>query len=610
MYNLIPTPKKLKIYNGKSTLSFPLAIKLPNDFSLSKCALLTVCPNAFVFDEVDSKIFFKPADGLGNGYRIVSDAERITIFFEKSEGVFYALVTLWQIFKNGEELCFFEIEDTPDFENRGFMLDISRGKVPKIETIKRLADIMARFKYNQLQLYIEGFSFFYPSFDKYCDENSSLTAQEMKDISLYCHERFIELVPNQNSLGHMASWLSNKEFEQLAECEGGFSYGGFTLPATTLDVANEKSTEFIDRLTADLVPCFDSDKIHMGLDEPFEMGKGKNRKSDVSGLFVNYANKLNSICKKYGKRMMMWSDALHRFNCFDKGLPKDVTYLEWGYEKEYPFDEQCKMLSDRGLDFYVCPGTSSWLSFTGLTENFIQNIENAIHAAVKHQAKGVLLTDWGDCNHMQPLPVSYAAIVYCASRVWNCENNVSVKQIEKALNLFVFEDSANIMGTLVLDAGNYNKYEEFSLPCRTLAHLFYSENIKSAEKYEQSIGFTAMLIKALGHPKVSMSYLPVDNRMDAEKIDEVILLIKDIKNRLNDVKMNCPDADLIQSEYKTALDMVWLFTQCRKQIIQNKPISDLKNQAEAIAALHRENWLARNKLSGLDNGLVPFYCFE
>ncbi len=610
MYNLVPAPKKLKIYNENSAFSFPLAIKLPNNLSLSKQALLTVCPNAFVFDEGNSKVFFESVVGLGSGYRIVSDADRITIFFEKSEGAFYALVTLWQIFKNGEELCCFEIEDTPDIESRGFMLDISRGRVPKIETIKRLADILARFKYNQLQLYIEGFSFLYPSFEKYCDESTSLTAQEIKDISLYCRERFIELVPNQNSLGHMASWLSKKEFEQLAECEGGFSYGGFTLPATTLDAANEKSIELIDKLTADLIPCFDSDKIHMGLDEPFEMGKGRNSKSDVSELFVNYANKLNSICKKYGKRMMMWSDALHRFSCFDKELPEDVTYLEWGYEKEYPFDEQCKNLSDNGLDFYVCPGTSSWLSFTGLTDNFIQNIDNAVNAALKYQAKGVLLTDWGDCNHMQPLPVSYAAIVYCSSCAWNFENRVSVKQLEKTLDLFVFEDSENVMGALVLDSGNYYKYEEFQLPCRTLAHLFYSENIKSAEKYEQSIGFTAMLIKALGQPKVSASYLPVDSRMDAEKINKVLLFIEDIKNRLDDAKMNCPDAELIKNEYKTALDMVWLFTQCRKQIVMNKPISDLKNMAEEIAALHRENWLAHNKLSGLDNGLIPFYCFE
>lgn len=610
MYHLVPTPKIFKTYHEKSALSFPLAIKLPSDLSLSKSALSTVCPNAFAFDEAGAKVFFELTAGLGNGYRIVSDTDRITIFFEESEGAFYALVTLWQIYKNGKDLCCFEIEDIPDLENRGFMLDISRGRIPKAETVKRLADILARLKYNQLQLYIEGFSFFYPSFEKYCDESTSLTSREIKDLSLYCRERFIELVPNQNSLGHMAPWLSRQEFEQLAECEGGFSYGGFTLPSTTLDAANEKSIELIDRLTADLITCFDSDKIHMGLDEPFEMGKGKNSERDVSALFVNYVGSLNCICKKYGKKMMMWSDALHRFHCFEKKLPKEVTYFEWGYEKEYPFDERCKKLSDNGLAFYVCPGTSSWLSFTGLTDNFIQNIGNAVGAAVKYHAEGVLLTDWGDCNHMQPLPVSYAAMVYCASCVWNYEDRFSVRQLEKALDLFVFEDPASVMGALALDSGSYHKYEEFQLPCRTLAHLFYSENIKSAEQYEQSIGFTAMLIKALGHPKVSAAYLPVDSRMDAEKTDKVLLWIADMKNRLEDANMNCPDAELIKKEYRAALDMVWLFTQCRKQIVRDEPLSDLKKQAEKIAALHRENWLARSKVSGLDSGLAPFFCFE
>lgn len=92
------------------------------------------------------------------------------------------------------------------------MLDISRGKIPKTETLKHLINILSRFKFNQLQFYIEGFSFMYPSFKKYCDSNSSLTVEEIKEINSYCEKRFIELVPNQNSLGHMALGYQKMNF--------------------------------------------------------------------------------------------------------------------------------------------------------------------------------------------------------------------------------------------------------------------------------------------------------------------------------------------------------------------------------------------------------------
>ena len=49
----------------------------------------------------------------------------------------------------------YNIEDEPDFKYRGFYHDITRGKIPKVETIKRLIDNMAYYKLNSLQLYVE-----------------------------------------------------------------------------------------------------------------------------------------------------------------------------------------------------------------------------------------------------------------------------------------------------------------------------------------------------------------------------------------------------------------------------------------------------------------------
>ena len=63
-----------------------------------------------------------------------------------------------------------------------------------------------------------------------------MTGEEILALDAYCRERFIELVPNQNSFGHMERWLKLPRYEGLAETPEGFEFpwglkhaGGFTL---------------------------------------------------------------------------------------------------------------------------------------------------------------------------------------------------------------------------------------------------------------------------------------------------------------------------------------------------------------------------------------------
>ena len=55
----------------------------------------------------------------------------------------------------GRRLPCLKIRDWPDFARRGVMLDISRGRVPKLETLLELVEHLADFKINEFQLYTE-----------------------------------------------------------------------------------------------------------------------------------------------------------------------------------------------------------------------------------------------------------------------------------------------------------------------------------------------------------------------------------------------------------------------------------------------------------------------
>ena len=80
-------------------------------------------------------------------------------------GAFYAIQSLRQLVKeNGALLPRFEIDDEPEFAYRGLYQDISRGRVPTLEKLKSIADVISYFKINSLQLYVED-AFAFREFD-------------------------------------------------------------------------------------------------------------------------------------------------------------------------------------------------------------------------------------------------------------------------------------------------------------------------------------------------------------------------------------------------------------------------------------------------------------
>ena len=71
-------------------------------------------------------------------------------------GVLYGVETFCQIVQQcGGILPCVQIQDAPDMPNRGYYFDQTRGRVLKLEELKKIADRMCRYKLNQLQLYVE-----------------------------------------------------------------------------------------------------------------------------------------------------------------------------------------------------------------------------------------------------------------------------------------------------------------------------------------------------------------------------------------------------------------------------------------------------------------------
>src|SRR5580704_6105418 len=160
------------------------------------------------------------------GYALTIDKRGATIEFRAPAGLRAATATLRQLRREyGRRLPCLKIRDWPDFARRGVMLDISRGRVPKLETLLDLAEKLSDFKINELQLYTEH-TFAYKKYKSVWQSWGALTAREIRILDARCRELGIDLVPNQNSFGHLRYFLENPKLKKLAEVAGPYADPG------------------------------------------------------------------------------------------------------------------------------------------------------------------------------------------------------------------------------------------------------------------------------------------------------------------------------------------------------------------------------------------------
>ncbi|MFN0151343.1 MAG: beta-N-acetylhexosaminidase [bacterium] len=410
------------------------------------------------------------AGAISGAYALRIDEHAITIDAADAAGAAYARTTLAQIVQlahtaaaSAATLPTLVIRDEPDFARRGILLDVSRGKVPTMETLFALIDRFASWKVNELQLYTEH-TFAYRGHEAVWRDASPLTPDEVRALDAACRARFIDLVPNQQSFGHMHRWLIHEPYRALAERPDGIDHP-FSLRREpySLCPTDDGSLALIAGLYDQLLPNFTSAQLNVGLDETFDLGTGRSAelcaRIGTDRVYVDYLRKIHALAAERGRVMQFWSDVIHKSPARLAEIPRDAVVLDWGYEADHPFDERARTLAASGLAYYVCPGTSAWNSFAGRTQNALANIASAAAAGRAHGALGYLVTDWGDCGHLQPLAASAVGFLAGAGRAWNAsDERLADARIAPLLDAHVFHDDAGVTGRAAFDLGNIYRH--------------------------------------------------------------------------------------------------------------------------------------------------------
>lgn len=423
-----------------------------------------------------------------DGFRLEISSQSVTAFSQNRRALAYAKEVWSQLAKAYAEVpegipCL-EVLDFPDVPVRGFMLDVSRGRVPKMSALFKLVDLLEKLRYNQFQLYIEH-TFAFRDHERVWRDASPLTAEELRELDAYCLEKHIELVPNLNSFGHVERWLKHEPYKSLAECPDGFFHELFQMQRVAgTFAAGEETADFMGGLYREFLLNFSSKKFNIGGDEPWELGLGRSRALCESRgkrvVYIEHMMRLKKHAAACGKQIQFWGDVL----LGEKGeIP--VEFLEgtipaiWGYDAGHPFDEQCArareaLKSVRNGSFYVVPGTSSWLSFGTRQANAFQNIREACASLKKYNGSGVLLTTWGDFGFHNCASADLLPQIFCAVEMWCGDASPDVEFFTEALRWLNREEAG--YADLLLRFGMLDNFITKKIRNRSLIReLFFAQ---------------------------------------------------------------------------------------------------------------------------------------
>ncbi len=384
--------------------------------------------------------------GTGEGYTLKVTNKEIQLNADGAHGVFYGIQTLRQIFEN-DNICELTIKDKPDFKYRGYYHDVTRGKVPKTETIKSLIDDLAYFKINSFMIYIEH-AFKFKEFEGVFDETCYLDGEEIRELDEYCYDNFIDFVPSVATFGHMYELLQQDRYAHLREIDNykpEYVFWYERMLHHTLDPLNPESFEVVKSMLDQYLPNFRSDTVHICGDEPFDLLIGKHKDMDTDGLYVDFMLKIIEYVKSKGKKVMMWGSSIQEIvgrgntECA-KRIPEDVVLMPHGYLADAP-EQRVINIKKLPNPVVVSPGTSSWFRLVENVGISDKNIPRITGFAKKYELDGMLNTSWGDYGNPCSIELGMYGAVMGAEKCWNAQTDVADDEFKKTVSLLLYKQS-------------------------------------------------------------------------------------------------------------------------------------------------------------------------
>ncbi len=314
------------------------------------------------------------------------------------------------------------ITETIPFTSFGIMLDCSRNAVMKVDHFKKWLRRLALFGYNMAMLYTEdtyelaGEFFFGHLRGRY-------TAEEMKEINRYADNLGIEMIGCIQTLGHLRQILKWPAYKHIKDT------------SSVVLVGEEETYNLIDKMIGFYDQCFTSRRLHVGMDEAWDLGRG--RYMDLHGyrrgfdIFNEHLARVVESCAARGLEPMIWSDMYFRMGSQDgdyydrncvipadvaAAIPGGVQLVYWDYyHKDAEFySEWIRRHRELGSEPVMASGVWTWSKLWYHHRQTRQTVGPCLHACREQGVKEVFFTLWGDDGAYCEFDSAMAGLCYAA----------------------------------------------------------------------------------------------------------------------------------------------------------------------------------------------------
>jgi hexosaminidase len=277
-----------------------------------------------------------------------------------------------------------------DFAIRAFHLDL-RIQVMKMPALKLFVQKIQKGGINTLIMEYEAT---FP-FQKHplIPNKYAYSKEEISSFVAYCNKLGVDVIPLQQSFGHVEYILRNYRYSLLREDKKDLSQ---VCPLQTLG----DSILFRD-LYSELASVHTSKYIHIGADETHLLGhcprcSAKAEKEGISKLYIDYVKMLCNIIISLGKRPVMWADIALKYPQALQSLPKETIFVDWNYGWDMDRFGEHQKLIESGFEIWGAPALRSHPDNYFLTqwEKHFNNIREFIPLARQMGYKGMVMTSW------------------------------------------------------------------------------------------------------------------------------------------------------------------------------------------------------------------------
>lgn len=539
-----------------------------------------------------------PATLSDEGYVLVANAKEVVVAGKTVAGTFYGLQTLKQLVRGETGNTFIpgvRIIDWPAMRWRAVSDDISRGPVPTVDYIKRQIRTEAFFKLNMHSFYMEH-TFASESHPLIGPAGGSLTPAEIRDLVAYARRYHVELVPEQQTFGHLHKALRLEEYAELAEIPHG----------DVLSPQQEGTYKLVADWYRELNELFPSQFFHIGADETFELGEGQSREAararGVGAIYFEHLNRVREVLKPYNRRLMFWGDIALRHPELIGNVPKDMIVMNWQYGARDDFSAVIKPFKDAGLDQFVCPGASNWNQIFPNLDNATKNIVNFVRDGQNAGAIGMMNTTWDDDGETL-FESTWYAIVLGAAASWQ-EGAVDVQKFDGDFDWAFFRNdgdhfvkSTRALGSVptLLGAGTTNELfwrDPFTTP-------FQNQARSLAEKTRKM----RLLVEGVAESLMR-------NEVRARRNRSTIASMRLAAERFDHLGHRWEVAQRFSDEYWNAYLNLGDRVKVRKLRYYSSAIyNNLREMAEELSILkenYRREWLAENRPYWLESVLARY----